>query len=149
MSTPPRLPPARGTYVLILRNPARNAIQVGRLGKQEFKRGWYLYAGSAFGPGGLSARVGRHLRRDKSCRWHIDYLTIRLSIHRVWLSTVPEKQECAWAGLLARMGGRIAVQGFGASDCACDGHLIRFDSRPSLSRFRALCPGPVRCIKTV
>jgi Uri superfamily endonuclease len=37
--------------------------------------GRYLYCGSAKGPGGLKARLSRHMRRGKSVRWHIDRLT--------------------------------------------------------------------------
>jgi Uri superfamily endonuclease len=37
--------------------------------------GRYIYAGSAYGPGGLKARVSRHMRRAKRSQWHIDQLT--------------------------------------------------------------------------
>jgi len=36
--------------------------------------GWYVYVGSALGPGGLAAKVGRHLGGRKMCRWHTAYL---------------------------------------------------------------------------
>ena len=148
MTRVPGLPPRPGTYILVLRNRAKTRIDVGRLGRCPFPRGWYLYTGSAFGPGGLAARVGRHLKPDKACRWHIDYITATFSVHRVWLSVVPEKLECSWAGLLEQMGGTIAQKGFGASDCSCPGHLFHFTVRPSFFRFRALSPHCVRSIKT-
>lgn len=141
------LPPRPGTYILVLRNRAGTRIEVGSLGRCRFPRGWYLYTGSAFGPGGLAARVGRHLRPDKACRWHIDYLTASLPVHRVWLSVFPEKLECRWAGLLPQMGGTLAVNGFGASDCSCPGHLFCFAARPSFLNFRTLSPQPVRSVR--
>ena len=35
----------------------------------------YLYCGSAKGPGGLKARLSRHVQRGKSVRWYVDQLT--------------------------------------------------------------------------
>lgn len=46
-----------GTYILILSSPARSTIDVGRLGRMTLAHGYYLYVGSAFGPGGLRARI--------------------------------------------------------------------------------------------
>jgi hypothetical protein len=64
---------APGTYVLILELTTRKVIQVGALGRIKFTAGWYAYAGSAFGPGGLAARINRHLMSAKKPHWHIDY----------------------------------------------------------------------------
>ena len=69
-----RLPPRPGTYVLVLRVSKRLEILVGKLGKLVVQPGFYLYTGSAMGPGGLAARVGRHCRHEKRLRWHVDYL---------------------------------------------------------------------------
>ncbi|MEH0018355.1 MAG: GIY-YIG nuclease family protein [Desulfobacter sp.] len=134
-----RLPSAPGTYALILRNPGRKTFCVGRLGPVTLPRGWYVYTGSAFGPGGLAARVGRHLRPDKSKRWHVDYLTSELPVSRIWYTTWRVKQECAWAGFLSAMGGKVHIPGFGASDCNCSAHLFSFPRLPGLTAFRTLC----------
>ena len=142
------LPARPGTYILVLVNRVCCTVKVGGLGRVEFHRGWYLYTGSAFGPGGLAARAGRHLRPDKPCRWHIDYLTAGLTVHRVWLSTATQRLECLWAGLLTQMGG-TAVPGFGASDCDCPGHLFYFSLPPSFYRFRTHSPHPVRSVRPV
>ncbi len=142
------LPSRSGTYILVLRNRARTRIDVGSLGCCQFPRGWYLYTGSAFGPSGLAARVGRHLKSDKSCRWHIDYLTASLPVHRVWLSVCPEKLECQWAALLAQIGGVIVQARFGASDCSCPGHLFHFPRQPSFNEFRGGSSHPVRSVRT-
>jgi len=91
-------------------------------------QGWLVYAGSAYGPGGIGARVGRHLRRDKAAKWHVDALTGAAD----WLGAVavPGGRECdVVAALLARSfpggGFETALAGFGSSDCrVCAGHLL-------------------------
>ncbi len=55
----------RGTYILVMHNSRETTVQVGRLSDLLLKTGWYLYVGSAFGPGGLMARLKRHLRKQK------------------------------------------------------------------------------------
>lgn len=50
-----------GTYVLVIRLREPQEISVGRLGVFPFHHGYYVYIGSAFGPGGLKARIRRHL----------------------------------------------------------------------------------------
>jgi Uri superfamily endonuclease len=91
-----------GTYALILENKTFRKIQVGKLGNFSFSPGWYVYTGSAFGPGGLAARVGRHVKQEKKCRWHIDYLSTRLAVDRVWYTTNPLKirRKFAWVILV-------------------------------------------------
>jgi len=142
------LPPQSGTYALILRQKRGATIKIGKFGTFDFKRGWYVYIGSAFGPGGLCARTGRHLKRDKTRRWHIDYLTATLHLSRIWLTICPQKQECHWADLISAMGGKTLIPGFGASDCSCSAHLFFFQQFPSLSVFRRQTNVPVRVIKT-
>ena len=68
------LPDQPGTYVLILRVFRPASVRVGRLGRFHFPAGWYAYVGSARGPGGLAARISRHLRSPKPSRWHVDHL---------------------------------------------------------------------------
>jgi len=148
MTSCPKLPARPGTYVLGLRNNTRIGLEIGSLGRCVFPQGWYFYVGSAFGPGGLAARAGRHLKPEKPCLWHIDYLTAVLPVSRVWISTWPERLECSWASILMHMGGQIPVKRFGASDCRCPGHLLRFGTRPSLNRFRAISQNPVRSLVT-
>lgn len=118
----------KGLYVLALRLKAERTIQVGKLGAFAFPAGLYLYVGSAWGPGGLKARVTRHLGRvgDESQppQWHLDYLLPYVELEGV--VTLPgQKDECALAEKLASTPGatRFPV-GFGAADCRCPGHLI-------------------------
>lgn len=138
----------RGTYLLWLRLAEGIEIEVGALGRLRFERGLYGYVGSAFGPGGLPARLGRHLRREKRCRWHIDHLTLRAVSFEVWLSS--ERVEHLWAERLLRWEGSIPVDRFGCSDCRCRSHLFRFpEGRPApellgVEEVRRLGPGSGR-----
>ena len=47
---------AGGTYAVIYRCDADLEIVVGKLGHVALTKGYYVYVGSAFGPGGLRAR---------------------------------------------------------------------------------------------
>jgi Uri superfamily endonuclease len=58
----------------------------------ELTAGRFLYCGSANGPGGLSARLARHMRHGKSVHWHIDQLTERGIITGSWI--VPNGRQC-------------------------------------------------------
>jgi Uri superfamily endonuclease len=108
------------------------SIAVGQLGTFSFARGWYLYAGSALGPGGLRARLGRHRRAEKRLHWHIDYLLAYAPLIASWEVVCTERLECAWhAALLALPRAVLPVVGFGASDCACAAHLTWLPARPA------------------
>ncbi len=129
-----QLPREPGSYLLILMLPGPKEIQVGRLGPIRFGPGWYAYAGSAFGPGGLAARLGHHLRPVQKRHWHIDYLRVEAMVVEIWMAVGPPSQEHAWAALLAKAPGAGKwVRGFGCSDCKCPSHLLHFDNRPGKS----------------
>jgi len=113
-----------GTYALILRSEITETIQVGRWGKLDLQPGYYLYVGSAFGPGGVQARVSRHLRTDKQNHWHIDYLREHVSPVEVWVSYAAEHLEHEWANILFETPEKMPIQGFGCSDCKCSSHLF-------------------------
>jgi Uri superfamily endonuclease len=108
----------RGTYALIILVPFDAEISVGALGRRSFPAGYYVYVGSAMG--GLAERVGRHLRREKRIRWHIDYLLTRARVIDVIVAE--GRGECRIAKRLAE---RLRpVEGFGSSDCGCTSHLF-------------------------
>jgi Uri superfamily endonuclease len=114
-----------GSYVLVLCLDRYTTIAVGRLGTFSFPAGYYCYAGSARGPGGLPARLARHLRKRKNLHWHIDYLLERTSIVEIWHAQSPERLECVWArALLSLTGAQVSFRGFGSSDCSCLTHLL-------------------------
>ena len=100
-----------------VRSPLR--IRVGRLGDFLFPAGRYVYTGSA--KRNLEARIARHLRKEKTLRWHIDWL---LSAPGVKVVAVKRSVagECA---LNQSVAGKLVVPGFGASDCRnrCGSHL--------------------------
>ncbi|MDP7081322.1 MAG: GIY-YIG nuclease family protein [Candidatus Undinarchaeales archaeon] len=85
--------------------------------------GTYLYVGSAYGPGGLAARLSRHARKHKRRHWHIDALTEGRGVNAIRI--YPGSDECVLARELAER--CRAVKGFGSSDCDCPSHLFRSD----------------------
>lgn len=138
------IPAGPGSYLLLLAVEQAQSIQIGRLGEFFFPRGYSVYAGSAFGPGGLAARVGRHLSAPAghASRWHIDDLRRQAEVIEVgWVEG--RRTECEWAqGLLAR-GGQVIARGFGSSDCraGCPAHLLFFADFPAAqAALRALAP---------
>ena len=139
------MPPDQpGTYVLFLRLPHPTSVQVGRLGRFQFPTGWHAYVGSGRGPGGLAARVSRHLRSPKPLRWHVDYVRDHAQPASVWYATGSQKRECEWAQALSRFkGASIPAARFGASDCRCPAHLIHFVTPPDLAPFARAVDEPV------
>ena len=124
-----------GTYVVALWLGTDQTISVGRLGEIEFPPGWYLYVGSALGPGGLRARLTRHRRRlktGKRAHWHVDYLREHAAWGGAWGCYSQQRLECVWANALRRLPEvEIVAPGFGASDCRCPAHLVRVPVLPS------------------
>ena len=120
------LPSAPGTYALALR--LATPVEIGIAGRRvHLPPGLYIYVGSAHGPGGLRARLGRHLRGDGRPRWHIDALRSVSEVVGWHVAVSPLRLECVWAQALASLpGAAIPVPGFGASDCraACPAHLV-------------------------
>ncbi len=116
-----------GTYALLLSATASTTVEVGALGAVELASGAFVYVGSAFGPGGLAARLRRHVQPQKaSPHWHVDYLRAALSLHGAWISTDDARHECTWAQSIARLeSSSIPLPGAGASDCRCRTHFFR------------------------
>ena len=120
-----------GTYALLIQAPRDTAVRVGALGGVTIRRGVHVYVGSARGPGGLGARIRRHLARDKPIHWHVDHLTTRLDVDEVWSLASERPLEHAWSDAVASMPGAVvSVPGFGSSDCRCPTHLYLFATRP-------------------
>ena len=110
--------------------------------------GRYLYCGSANGPGGLKARLLRHMRRGKSVRWHIDQLTERGLVIGGWI--FPGGDECELVQMCSHL--PMPISGFGSSDCAtCRSHLLQWSNRtalllPNADLCRRLRPHPHFCV---
>jgi Uri superfamily endonuclease len=129
---------------LVLRLKRSTTIDVGRLGRVRFSAGWYAYAGSARGPGGLAARISRHLRSPKPQRWHVDYLREHAQPVQIWYALGARKRECAWVQALSGLpGASVPVRRFGASDCRCPAHLVHFAASPDLEAFVRAVGEPV------
>ena len=107
------------TYQLLIDAARPLRLRVGALGCFDFPVGCYVYTGSA--KRNFEARVARHLRQEKTVRWHIDYLLTApgVAVLDVRRSNEP---ECV---LNQRAGGEVLIPGFGASDCRarCGSHL--------------------------
>lgn len=127
-------------------------MEIGRLGRLVLRRGHYVYAGSALGPGGLGARLRRHLVVEKPLHWHIDYLRAALAVVEIWYTLDHERREHQWAAaFVAARPTSVPLKGFGASDCDCTAHLFFSTALPSVRGFRARLArrvpdhGPVMC----
>jgi Uri superfamily endonuclease len=125
----PEIPAAPGCYLLLLYLSRRSTIIVGELGEHRFASGYYAYIGSAFGPGGLRARLGRHLNRNKATRWHIDYLRAASKpVTTLW--EIEARIEHTWAEqLLGDPAASMPMPRFGSSDCRCQTHLTYWGRR--------------------
>lgn len=110
-----------GIYIAVFYMPESKVLRVGRLGKFGFRKGVYFYTGSA--QRNLSARLERHGKKKKPLHWHIDYLSVKAGMLGAITISGQRNHECAVAGELSKLF-ELAVPGFGASDCRCEGHLF-------------------------
>ncbi|GAB6098386.1 GIY-YIG nuclease family protein [Halanaerocella petrolearia] len=125
-----------GTYILLLKATKEEKVQVGSFGPLDMKKGYYVYVGSALGPGGVQSRVNRHAKKDKKLHWHIDYLRATTDLLEVWYTYSQNRYEHKWAKVLQSLPKvSIPLPGFGASDCNCRAHLFFFRGKPSLDDF--------------
>ena len=134
----PRLP---GSYALLLRTDRSIDLSIGRLGVFTFPPAHYLYFGSAWGPGGLRARLHRHILGASRLHWHIDKLRAAGELEIVYFLPVSQppaqpvpRLECVWSQAFAGSATAfIPVPGFGSSDCrqGCSAHLVGLTVRPA------------------
>jgi Uri superfamily endonuclease len=128
------LPEDHGTYVLIARVLQTKRLGIGSLGEFDITPGFYAYVGSAFGSGGLRARLGLHLESLAEPHWHIDYLLEVATPIEIWFTTADRKLEKDWAELLEEAPGfRVPIARFGSSDYhrSRASHLFYSKRRPS------------------
>lgn len=119
-----------GAYLLLIRLSRQLRLNVPRLKAEFLDPGFYVYAGSAYGPGGLKARIARHQCRSKRVHWHVDRVTSRV---RPLAIAVPGGRECDFVSrLTARSLFETAISGFGSSDCnQCRSHLLVWRGGPT------------------
>ncbi len=93
-----RLIEARGgTYALVLSSRADGFVRIGQLGELRLQSGFYIYLGSALGPGGVRARLAHHLQPCTRPHWHIDYLRAHADLEEVWYCHDGLRLEHEWA----------------------------------------------------
>lgn len=123
-----------GSYALILHSRHSGQLQIGKLGLLTLRPGYYIYVGSAFGPGGIPARTAHHQSIQARPHWHIDYLRRETTLLAIWYSFDTVKREHRWADALAgEKSCRLAMARFGASDCHCPGHLFYSVHAPQIT----------------
>lgn len=106
------------TYLLNIYLKKQKSIRIGKLGTFRFKKGNYVYVGSA--KRNMAKRIARHLRKKKKKFWHIDYLLQYAEVKKVLMSNLSEEKL---ASLLSK---KLAmpVKGFGSSDKKSKAHLF-------------------------
>lgn len=114
----------KGAYVLLVGLDRALLAGAGRCRSGHLPTGTYLYAGSAYGAGGIAARIGRHFKRDKKVHWHVDRLTLEASCLAAFI--VENGNECELVeALLESNRVTIALEGFGSTNCStCRSHLL-------------------------
>jgi Uri superfamily endonuclease len=123
--------PDPGTYALLISSATDQLIRIGRLGNLRLQRGFYVYVGSALGPGGVRGRLGHHMRPAERPHWHIDYLRKKTTLEAVWFCYNRKPREHTWVKRFAAMpGASVPLAGFGSSDCDCESHLFFFAKCP-------------------
>ena len=105
---------------MIIDLPVAETIVIGNLGPIRFKRGYYAYVGSALG--GFNSRLNRHRRKDKTPKWHVDYLLQQGHLENIIACDTSVRVECAIARALS--GQFESIPHFGSSDCKCASHLF-------------------------
>lgn len=132
-----------GTYAIILCNDVNASVRIGRWQEINLEPGFYIYVGSAFGPGGVRARLSRHWRTTKSKHWHIDYLRELLNPIGAWYTHEVERLEHRWADAFDQINGISAINGFGCSDCRCKSHLFWTPTQPDFVQFSQVVGGDI------
>lgn len=116
----------KGCYCLIINVDKTSELKIGKkLGKIEFKKGYYVYVGSAMNS--LEARIRRHLSDEKKLHWHVDYLLKKAKIRDVIYNESNRKIECDLSRFISKKAG--GIEGFGCSDCDCESHLYYFKTK--------------------
>ena len=124
----------KGVYVLVITVSKDIEVEVGALGKIDFKKGSYAYVGSA--QKGLENRVSRHLTGVRHRNfWHVDYLLDNdfAKVAKVFYKVADKSVECKIAEKLKKKG--VPMANFGCSDCTCESHLFKITDYDFLGDF--------------
>jgi Uri superfamily endonuclease len=115
----------KGSYILLIKLENNQKIKISKLGNILFKKGFYIYIGSALN--GLEQRINRHFKINKKLHWHIDYLLQFGKIIDSFYKESNLKEECNIAKKAEEK--LFFIPGFGCSDCACRSHLFYGDMK--------------------
>jgi len=116
-----------GSYIVILNLKRDSICDIKGLGRVSFKKGFYLYVGSA--KRNLTKRIERHRRTRKRLYWHIDYLRKEAEFYSALPVRSKTPLECEIARSLIVLS-EWTVPGFGSSDCKCKTHLFGMRNNP-------------------
>ena len=134
----------KGNYLLILHLLKTGEIAVGKKIKHVFTEGYYIYIGSAYGPGGLQKRLERHFSKEKKIYWHIDYFLQHSKLIEAWTIAPAISLEHEIAEFLHTIPDfKPAYPHFGSSDCNCPTHLFKYGRKPIISEINKLLKGMV------
>ncbi len=123
------IPAIPGSYLIIGSLDNEILLDSGLFSGHELIRGYYVYSGSACGPGGLYSRISRHLNPHTKRFWHFDHLKASLRFEEVILSAGRVRHECDFIKVLQAIKDvSFPLPLFGASDCRqkCPAHLASF-----------------------
>lgn len=121
----------RGSYLVVLEVEGAMNLKVGALGDVRFRRGFYVYVGSAMA--NLGKRIERHRRKRKRFHWHIDSLRDQATFVDALPIRASERLECDLANAMRALS-EWSIPAFGSSDCSCESHLFGFRSDPRKTR---------------
>jgi Uri superfamily endonuclease len=117
----------RGAYLLILRNNEDISLRVGSLGVLSFRKGFYIYIGSA--KAGIEGRIRRYIEGPSRIKWHIDYLITVSSFRLENVIKIESGDEVEIAKNLSEI--LPGVDKFGSSDDRENkSHLFFSESNP-------------------
>jgi Uri superfamily endonuclease len=119
----------QGSYLLFLY--VSEEISIDRRGELiRLEKGFYIYVGSAFGTGGLSSRLHRHVRKKKKKHWHIDQITMHSASSILGIGiAINKREECKMSQLLNNFDSLTPILGIGNSDCTknCLSHFLKLE----------------------
>ena len=111
-----------GAYAIAIEFAGKVAVTLSGRSPIVLPAGRYLYCGSAKGPGGLKARLSRHIRRGKP-------VTEQGLVVGNWIFLGGD--ECELVQMCSYL--PMPIAGFGTSDCTtCSSHLLQWPNRTAL-----------------
>ncbi|MCE4619237.1 MAG: GIY-YIG nuclease family protein [Desulfurococcales archaeon] len=140
----------KGVYILILGVESDQSLDIGSLGRHRVEKGYYAYIGSAKGPGGIRARLCRHIHRCGRRHWHIDYFR---DIAKPIAFTYCCQENASESWLYHILARRLQpyIRGFGSSDNpGVYSHLFKCgDSIEGCIEEVEACIGEIECFNSM